>query len=399
MERKRVLLCCEHYPPSVGGVQEVMRQVAERLASDGVDVTVVTSDHPGREQGALRNGVRVVSFSIRGNRTKGLIGPVDQYQSFLLQGKFDALLIKAAQQWTFDAALDVLPMIQSRKIFIPCGFSGLGNPLYADYFQQMAGWLRYFDGLIFYATDYQDISFARRNGVSQLYIIPNGVDEREFLDRDDHEVRRKLKIDDGDDVLLSVGSRIAAKGHWEVIRSFMQAHIERPSTLVINANSPKSTAAQFIKRQVRHISTGRWPLGLMALLAEGGCPRKRVLIVDLPRCDLVDLYKTANLFVLASHVEYSPLVLLEANAAGTPFLASPVGNSEEIARWTGGGRVVSQSNNTCLRTIPSLTREMEVMLSDRRKLKEMGERARMAIWERGLIWRRIVPQYKNCLNL
>jgi glycosyltransferase involved in cell wall biosynthesis len=69
----------------------------------------------------------------------------------------------------------------------------------------------------------------------------------------------------------------------------------------------------------------------------------------------------ADLFVFASIVEYSPLVLFEAAAAGTPFLSVPVGNAEEIARWTGGGMIcpAARDERGYVRVDPSLlAREM-----------------------------------------
>ncbi len=42
----KLLLCCEFYHPSRGGVQEVMRQLAERFAAAGHDVTVATTAMP-----------------------------------------------------------------------------------------------------------------------------------------------------------------------------------------------------------------------------------------------------------------------------------------------------------------------------------------------------------------
>lgn len=39
----RLLFACELYHPSVGGVQEVLRQVAMRLVERGHEVTVATS--------------------------------------------------------------------------------------------------------------------------------------------------------------------------------------------------------------------------------------------------------------------------------------------------------------------------------------------------------------------
>ena len=78
---------------------------------------------------------------------------------------------------------------------------------------------------------------------------------------------------------------------------------------------------------------------LLAVTAEVGRQgsNKRVVVTDLPRADLVQAYMNADLFVFASYVEYSPLVLFESAAAGTPFLSVPVGNAAEIASWTGGG--------------------------------------------------------------
>lgn len=394
----RVLICCEHYPPSVGGVQEVMRQIAERLAAQGIDVTVATSPHPDRAPNTERNGVRVVSFAITGNWAKGMKGPVEEYQTFLRQGDFDALLIKAAQQWTFDAAIDVMPELPCRKLFIPCGFSGLHDPIYATYFQQMPQWLRHLDGLIFYADGYQDIAFARAHGLAPLHLIPNGVDEREFTDPSDHDIRRRLGIGLEHDVILSVGSQLASKGHWEVVRAFGLAQLDRPSTLIINANSPGEHWKGLLKRHVKHALTGRWPLSWLARWHGRRPASKRVLLLDLPRADLVNLYKAADLFVLASHVEYSPLVLFEAAAAGTPFLATAAGNSEEIAMWTQGGTVMKREKaNSAEVSVPELASAIESMTGNPEHLRAKGRAARANIWNKGLTWEEISKKYKSLL--
>ena len=395
----RVLLCCEHYPPSVGGVQEVMRQIAERLASFGWQVTVATSTHPARAVDTLRNGVRVVSFPISGNLTKGMTGPLAQYQSFLEDGRFDAILIKAAQQWTFDAAVGVLPRLSARKLFIPCGFSGLNDPRYKLYYQDMPTWLKLFDGLIFYASEYQDIAFARQHGLTYIHCLPNGVDEREFADPDDHDIRSKLGIPASHDLLLTVGSQIAAKGHWEVLRAFSKAHLPRPATLIINGNVPGKGKASLLKRTIKHGLTGRWPLtwevrwrGLLG-------PNKRVLITDVPRPDLVNLYKSADLFVLASHVEYSPLVLFEAAAAGTAFLSSPAGNSKEIAQWTGAGLVLeTRSSRNAAILVSDLAQKMEQLIFNPLHLANLGKAGRESIFLNGFTWHKIVEKYHNLIR-
>src|SRR5258708_38266483 len=63
------------------------------------------------------------------------------------------------------------------------------------------------------------------------------------------------------------------------------------------------------------------------------------MCIDLRRPDVIRAFLESDLFVFASKVEYSPLVLFEAAAAGTPFLTVPAGNAAEIVRWTGGGQL------------------------------------------------------------
>jgi len=126
----RLLFCCEAYHPSRGGVQEVMRQIAERMALAGHDVTVATGHHRERNFEVL-NGVHVREFKIHGNLVRGLRGEIDRYRDFVVGFGADAILIKAAQQWTFDALWPVLDRITARKVFIPGGFSALHEPDYA----------------------------------------------------------------------------------------------------------------------------------------------------------------------------------------------------------------------------------------------------------------------------
>ena len=69
----RILLCCELYSPSVGGVQEVMQQLAERLVVRGHEVTVATTKLPTRLFSEL-NGVTIREFKISGNLVRGMEG-------------------------------------------------------------------------------------------------------------------------------------------------------------------------------------------------------------------------------------------------------------------------------------------------------------------------------------
>jgi glycogen synthase len=57
-----ILHTTEFYPPSLGGSQEVVRQLSDRLAARGHHVTVATSTMPKRPWTEL-NGVTIKEFN------------------------------------------------------------------------------------------------------------------------------------------------------------------------------------------------------------------------------------------------------------------------------------------------------------------------------------------------
>jgi glycosyltransferase involved in cell wall biosynthesis len=441
----RLLFCCELYHPSQGGVQEVMRQIAERLVVAGHDVTVATRDLAERTF-TSHNGVKICGFKVAGNAIVGMGGEVDRYRDFVLAFPADAILIKAAQQWTFDALWPILDEIKARKVFIPCGFSGLYEKAYAAYFAQLPDVLQKFDHLVFYAEKYRDIDFAHAHGLTNYSILPNGASELEFEAPAEPAFRERLGIPDDAFVILTVGSPINGKGHRQVAEAFSRLEIgRRPAILVLNGKwqelpvsaevSPDTASTKtatvrlgpVFQKVIRGLNRAgrvakiiwregwtaskmrarlnfeRWRAGpgidtwIKRANAQAG---KRVLCTDLPRADLVQAFMAADLFVFASTVEYSPLVLFEAAAAGTPFLSVPVGNAEEIARWTRGGVICPAPKDArgYVRVDPSrLAREIERYVASPEMLARIGAAGKES-WRRMFTWRAIAPQYEAILS-
>jgi glycosyltransferase involved in cell wall biosynthesis len=413
----RILLACEFYYPSVGGVQEVMRQVAERLVSRGHGVTVATSYLPDRQSREL-NGVTIAEFKVSGNAVRGIKGNADAYRRFLLQGDYDVLMVKAAQQWTFDAMLPVLDRITRPKVFIPCGFSGLYEPAYSDYFRRMPEVLGRFDHLIFYASDYRDVNMARDHGLGNFSIVPNGASELEFGVARDPEFRSRLGIDERAFVVLTVGRPGVPKGHWELADAFALARFgQKPAVLILNGTAspgptrrraidllkmvvlyPRRPAGR-IKRFVLRLPPrpkNREPIGDVVARINQAAPAKLAMVTDLPRAELVQAYLNSDLFAFASHVEYSPLVLYEAAAAGLPFLTVPAGNSAEIAAWTGGGVVcpADQDERGYTQVDPEVMAEkISALAANPAFLAALGQAGHTA-WSERFTWERIVDQYE-----
>jgi glycosyltransferase involved in cell wall biosynthesis len=376
----RILHCVEFYHPSPGGAQAVVRQVSEQLVRRGHDVTVATTRLPDRRENEL-GGVRIEQFEVSGNAVRGLSGEVDRYRSFLRDGGFDVVMTYAAQQWTTDALLPVLEEISAGKALAPCGFSALADPSYREYFAGLPKKLARFDQLIFHTEGYQDIEFARSAGLTNISVIPNGAARDEFAELDS-DFRERHGIDPDEPMLLTVGPHIWAKGHGLAIESFRRAGFER-GALVVIGNKPVRLGCQWDCHR-RALTTRARTLG-----------RKRAAVLDLPRSEVVAAYRAADLFVLGSQVECSPLVLFEAGASKTPFVSTAAGNANEIAEWTGGGVVVpSQRRNGRVHANPdAVASELTRLWADEAERRRLAVSARER-WLEGFTWDRIAERYE-----
>lgn len=175
----KILHTVEFYSPSVGGAQEVVKQISERLVKHGHEVTVATTKLTERATRTI-NGVQIEEFDIRGNEVHGFTGEVARYQQFLVDGHFAVMLNYAAQQWATDLVFPILDSLPYRRILAPCGFSGLFSPQYQSYFERMPDIMRHYDHLVFHSDMYRDVQFAKQHVISHFTVIPNGASEEEF---------------------------------------------------------------------------------------------------------------------------------------------------------------------------------------------------------------------------
>lgn len=380
----RILHTVEFYHPSVGGMQEAVQQISERLVRLGHDVTVATSTLPQREERVL-NGVKIVEFAVSGNLARGLHGATKQYEEFLLGSSFDIIANFAAQQWATDVALPLLSRIAAGKVLVPTGFSGLYLPEFQQYFRQMESWLRQYDAVVFLSNDYRDARFASDLGVTTGKVIPNGASEEEFLAESGPRLRTLLGIPHDHLLVLHVGSHTGLKGHAEAIEIFRKARIRKATFLLVgNETSTRCAKECSLKARRFNLNPVRWR------------DEKRLIVTALERSHTVAAYKEANLFLFPSNVECSPIVLFECMASRTPFLSTDVGNSAEILKWSGSGLILptrKDSKGFARADIAGSVRLFEEIAHDepaRIRLQESGFRA----WQEKFTWNKIAADYE-----
>ena len=387
----KILHIVEQYSPSVGGMQEVVKQLSEKLVAFGHEVFVATSDRSDRKVNNI-NGVKIESFKIQGNMVMGYVGSpeeIERYKEFLLNSDFDIITGFAAQQWSVDILLENLDCLKAKKVFVPTGFSRFYDKRYEDYFLKMKNWIKKFDLNIFLSNNYRDIDFVRENGVEKLLVIPNGASAEEFLNPLKFDFRKKNNISPDNFLVLLVGSHTRQKGHEEAIKIFSQANLKKSTLLIIaNIYSIRCYLDCEIKSFVYNIFS-----------------RNKIIIRSFSRAETVAAYRNSDLFLFPSNIECSPIVLFESMASKLPFLTTDVGNSKEIIKWSNGGLLLPTKkdgrgySHALINESANLLKELYNDKIQREKLAINGFNA----WKENFSWEKIArdyeEQYKKLLGI
>ena len=410
----KILHTVESYDPASHGMQQVVKQLSERLYNAGHDVTVATSFDPNRKH-LLINGVKIEEFRITGKAVGGYDAEeseIQRYRDFLLNSDFDVIANFAAQQWATDIVLPILDQIKSVKVFVPTGFSELYNAKYNKYFESMKIWIKNYDMNIFLSSDYQDINFARENGVKNIKIIPNGASAEEFIEDTSINIKKKLGIPQSHLLILHVGSHTGLKGHKEAIQIFKKARIKNTVLLIVGNSTHHGGKLNYLLKFLFKSSANLFSV-LSGKIYFPACSiscsikstqnkfsydrifnKKQLLVKNLSRKETVAAYLEADLFLFPSNIECSPLVLFECMASQTPFLTTEVGNAKEIISWTNSGKLLKtvSLNNYSKADIKSSAKDLEIILSDN-KLRESMKMNGFEIFNDKFSWTKISKSY------
>lgn len=361
----RILHTVQLYDPAKGGSEEIVKQLSERLASRGHEVTVATASDPKRSWKKL-NGVSAAEFNLRGNLALGLEGDVDGYRQFLREFRGDVMMNFAAQIWSTDVVFDALDHLSMGKVMVPCGYSGLRDSRYEDYFRMLPAYLRKYDALVYPSENYQDKKFGDDIGLGErAVIIPNGAAREEFGLEPTMNFRKSYGIATPH-MVLTVANHHELKGHRRLVRAVKS--LRRGDVTLVIIGEPLSPP---------WIDCYLWCRFQSAM-----SPRIKVLR-GVPRDHVVAAFREADVFALASDIECAPVVIYESMAAGTPFVSTNCGNVKDNEEF---GIVVDDPQ--------ALGPALEELIDNAQKRTRLGEAGRKA-WEQHFTWDAIVDQYED----
>lgn len=172
-------------------------------------------------------------------------------------------------------------------------------------------------------------------------------------------VRAALGLDTHDLLITSVGRLSHEKGHADLVRAFRRLLERRPPNrcrllLVGDGGERAALMSQASDLGDRVVFTGHVP-------------------------DPWPYFCIANLFVLPSHTEGSPLVLFEAMAAALPIIATAVGGIPEVVADGRDALLVPPADVDCL------ARALSTLVDDAARAAALGQAAQDSL-------RRFSPQ-------
>jgi len=196
---------------------------------------------------------------------------------------------------------------------------------------------------------------------ANIHVVPDGVDLSRF-----HPVKRDARPESVR--ILGIGRLIPRKGFDCLIRSL-------PEVM-------RLTDRDFCVEIV-----GDGPLrGDLTRLAEKlGVERKVTFAGAVPYEHLDEKYQQADVFVLSSHAEGMPLVVLEAMASGLPIVATQVQGIEALVRQNVNGYLFSPADHR------SLGKHLAAIIDDDAVRPRMGRES--AVIVRKYDWANITEQY------
>jgi D-inositol-3-phosphate glycosyltransferase len=163
----------------------------------------------------------------------------------------------------------------------------------------------------------------------RIRIVPPGVDHTIFVPGDRAEARARLHLS-GLKLALFVGRLQSHKGPDVAIRTLAEAVARDPGTAadlvlaIVGGPSGERAGAEVAR--------------LMELASALGMSDRVMLFPPQPHARLADFYAAADVVLVPSRSESFGLVALEAQACGTPVVASSVGGLRSVVR--GGGLLV-----------------------------------------------------------
>ncbi|MFQ6129248.1 MAG: glycosyltransferase family 4 protein [Candidatus Hadarchaeaceae archaeon] len=312
----RIAMVGDEFYPAIGGAPAYTMGLGTALAKLGVEPTLFTHAHPGQAEEEEFDGLTV-------KRLKGFVisrfgravsaSLAKRLHEYIKFGEFDVV---HGQDIYSPMALQSIYSARKRRIpsVLTCHSihktAGLWQLIYRPLVVMMCRANR-----VIVVSD-ASREFCRVLGVPdrKMEVIQNGVDLSKFNSAADGS-RMRTRMGLGSEQLVVSATRLVRrKGTHYLVAAFSKVRKDVPGVkLAIAGRGPE---AANLRAQIKGL----------------GIEDSTFMLGSLSHGEVAELMAAANVFVLPSIVESSPLTLLEAMAVGVPVVCPRAGGVSEIIK-------------------------------------------------------------------
>jgi alpha-1,3-mannosyltransferase len=349
----RIVVAIHRYFPATGGSERTAQVIAEGAAHRGHEVTVVTQAEPGAPSRERLNGVTVIRIDMR---RFGRFRIPRGYLALLRSLSADVFHLHGNRIWCVDYYLPWARSFSWPQVITPHGFyhywmrRGFVRWLY--YRHYFPARLRAFGAYVAHTEGERDQAVGWGYPSDRIKVIPASVDAAEFSSppADLPAIRAAWALPTRR-VGVFVGALFDNKRVDRLIRAVAATHGEW-GLVVIGADGPASGYDRVhCERLAQQLAAPVRFLGAQ------------------PRSAVVAAMFAADAYLQGSAFEGFGVSLLEAMAAGRPFVAFDTGAARELSR-TGAG--------FCVQNEEEMVERLKMPAS---QLESMGAVGRAAVRE------------------
>ncbi len=379
----RILMLSDVYFPRVNGVSASMRTFARDLSSRGHEVTVVAPrygpDDPSEEFELIRLPSRRIFFDPEDRLIKAsaLRALLPQLQA----RRFDVIHIhtpfRAHQLGTRLSRITGIPTVETCHTYFEQYVSHYLPWLPANVLRSGARWL---SRKLCHGVDHLIVPTPQMLAVLDGYgirtpstVIPTGIHLGEFSGGDGARFRQRHQIGRERPTLVTV-SRLAIEKNIVFLLEVAKHLVEEFPDLyfVIAGEGPD---APRLKQRTAELGLQRH-VGFFGNLDRG--------------TELLDCYRSGDVFVFASPTETQGLVLIEAMALGVPIVSTAVMGTATVLERAKSARISAEHVGEFAGHVAALLRSAE----ERKRLSAAGP-ADAAAWSAPALMQRVVHLYQQ----
>jgi len=325
---RNILIVTPYFWPSIGGVETVAEDLGAGFIAADMTVHVACYRHQDRKE-LTHRGIGIIEIAMPENMTNGIPTAAVQVKQLMASNSYDAyILLGSPMNAFFYAILELHDLKDRRIIFQPTinqeGYHFIqAKPEVHSLLKQLAGQT---SAVVALGHDTLDARFCRETGIPAT-LIPNGT----TILSPAFNFREKYKIAEDRFLIVHVANLYRVKNHLGLLDALQNLP---PRAMLAIVGHPTHEKEYVVDVQ-RVLSTRPDVLYIAGLHREG----------------IAAALQAADLVVLASDAEVSPLCLLEAMSMRRPWLATPgCGTAKEHA----GGLILP---------LPEFRKAVEVLMA------------------------------------